>query len=221
VVGVTGASGAVFAMRLIQVLVELGRETHVVISPPGRTVLEHELDFRFSSQGLEVESFLHHARLTAARFGAKDEGGSTDASLAPVHVGRLHWHAHDNYMAPIASGSFRTSGMVVCPCSGGTLAALACGLSQNLVHRAASVHLKERRPLIIVPRETPLSLVYLDNLRRVCELGGVVLPAMPGWYQGVQCLADLVDFIVARILDQLAIEHTLSQRWGSGDLTTD
>jgi 4-hydroxy-3-polyprenylbenzoate decarboxylase len=117
-------------------------------------------------------------------------------------------------MAPIASGSALSSGMVVCPCSGGTLSAVAHGASTNLIQRAADVHLKERRKLILVPRETPLSLIQLDNMKRVCEAGAIVLPASPGWYHGVRTVRDLVDFIVARILDHLEVAHHLSRRWG-------
>jgi 4-hydroxy-3-polyprenylbenzoate decarboxylase len=210
VIGVTGASGAVYAVRLLQSLVDQGIEAHLAISPSGRQVLEHELGIRFPAEQLDADELLKQLRAAAARL--RPEGAVAPKAGAPS---KLHLHAHDDYMAPIASGSFRTAGMVVCPCSGGTLAAIAGGFSSNLIHRAANVHLKERRPLILVPRETPLSLAYLDNLRRAHELGAVVLPAMPGWYQGVECVGDLVDFIVARILDQLQIEHQLSSRWGS------
>ena len=117
-------------------------------------------------------------------------------------------------MAPPASGSFLTGGMVVCPCSGSTLSGIAHGSSTNLIQRAADVHLKERRKLILVPRETPLSLIHLDNMRKAAEAGAVILPAMPGWYHGVKSVQDLVDFVVARILDQLGISHKLMQRWG-------
>jgi 4-hydroxy-3-polyprenylbenzoate decarboxylase len=210
VVGVTGASGAVYAARFVQSLIDLGIETHLAISPSGRQVLEHELGVRISTDRLDAAELLKQLRAAAAKL--RPGGGESPQAGAPAP---LHLHAHDDYMTPIASGSFRTAGMVICPCSGGTLAAIAGGFSSNLIHRAANVHLKERRPLILVPRETPLSLAHLDNLRRAHEMGAVVLPAMPGWYQGVECLGDLVDFIVARILDQLHIEHQLSSRWGS------
>jgi 4-hydroxy-3-polyprenylbenzoate decarboxylase len=118
-------------------------------------------------------------------------------------------------MAPMASGSFLTGGMVICPCSGTTLSAVAAGAAGNLIQRAAEVHLKERRKLIVVPRETPLSLAHIDNMRRVTEAGAVVLPASPGWYHGVESVNDLVDFVVARICDQLGIEHVLTKRWGT------
>jgi flavin prenyltransferase len=117
-------------------------------------------------------------------------------------------------MAPIASGSFLTGGMVVCPCSGGTLAAISHAMGTNLIHRAAEVHLKERRKLILVPRETPLSLPQLDNMKRATEAGAIVLPASPGFYHGAKSIGDLVDFVVARICDQLGVEHSLIRRWG-------
>jgi 4-hydroxy-3-polyprenylbenzoate decarboxylase len=120
-------------------------------------------------------------------------------------------------MAPIASGSFRTAGMVVCPCSAGALSAIVHGGSANLLQRAADVHLKERRKLILVPRETPLSMAHTENMTQACRIGAIVLPAMPAWYHGVESLADLVDFIVARVLDQLDIEHALVRRWGQGE----
>jgi 4-hydroxy-3-polyprenylbenzoate decarboxylase len=114
----------------------------------------------------------------------------------------------------MASGSALSSGMVICPCSGGTLSAVAHGASTNLIQRAAETHLKERRKLILVPRETPVSLVCLDNMKRACQAGAIVMPASPGWYQGVHSVRDLVDFIVARILDHLDVAHQLSRRWG-------
>jgi 4-hydroxy-3-polyprenylbenzoate decarboxylase len=118
-------------------------------------------------------------------------------------------------MAPMASGSFLTAGMVICPCSGTTLSTVASGAANNLIHRAAEVHLKERRKLILVPREAPLSLAHIDNMRRVTEAGGVILPASPGFYHGASSIDDLVDFVVARICDQLGVEHTLTKRWGT------
>lgn len=117
-------------------------------------------------------------------------------------------------MTPIASGSFRTDAMVVCPCSGSTLSAIARSAASNLITRAAEVHLKEHRKLVLVPRETPLSVLQLENMHRVAQAGAVVLPAMPGWYHDVQSLDDLVDFVVSRILDQLDIDNALIGRWG-------
>jgi 4-hydroxy-3-polyprenylbenzoate decarboxylase len=129
--------------------------------------------------------------------------------------GRVAYHHHGDFTAGIASGSFLTAGMVICPCSMGTTAAIAHGLSQNLIHRAADVHLKERRKLILVPRETPLSLIQLRNLAACAEAGAVVLPAMPAFYTRPQTLQDAVDFIVGRVCDQLGLEHALLRRWGA------
>jgi 4-hydroxy-3-polyprenylbenzoate decarboxylase len=117
-------------------------------------------------------------------------------------------------MAPIASGSFLTAAMAICPCSGSTLAAVAHSMGENLIHRAAEVHLKERRKLVVVPRETPLSLPQLKNMQAIHEAGAVVLPAAPGFYHGAETVADLVDFVVARICDQLGVANTLMRRWG-------
>ena len=129
-------------------------------------------------------------------------------------AGRLIYHHYQDFMTPIASGSFLTAGMVICPCSGSTLSGVASGSSANLIQRAADVHLKERRPLVLVPRETPLSLPQIENMRQAHLAGAVILPAAPGWYHGVQSLDDLVDFVVSRILDQLRVENRLMRRWG-------
>ena len=122
-------------------------------------------------------------------------------------------------MAPMASGSAPSAGMVICPCSGGTLSSIAHAASGNLIQRAADVHLKERRPLILVPRETPLSIPQLDNMLRVAQAGATVLPAMPGFYHAPETIDDLVDFVVGRICDQLGVEQELIRRWGSHEPT--
>jgi 4-hydroxy-3-polyprenylbenzoate decarboxylase len=192
VVGVTGASGAVYARRLLEVLITAGREVHLTISPSAALVFQQEL-------GIELD--LQHF-------------DPAQVDWLPRGTGNIHYHHYQNYMAPIASGSFLTGGMVICPCSGGTLSAVVHAGGSNLIQRAAEVHLKERRKLILVPRETPLSLPQLNNMKLACEAGAVVLPASPGWYHGVQSLQDLIDFVVARILDQLAVPHTLMKRWG-------
>lgn len=207
VLAITGASGAVYAARLLQVLIQRQCELHVTISPSGRAVVKQELDVDLSADKLDTASLIK----SLAKFGISNNTVETAQAQVVTH----HYH---NFMAPIASGSFLTGGMVVCPCSGGTLSGIVHGASGNLVHRAADVHLKERRRLVLVPRETPLSTIYLDNLRRASEAGAVVLPAMPGWYHGVRTLADLVDFVVARILDQLEIPHNLMRRWGTDEV---
>ncbi|RLS29421.1 MAG: UbiX family flavin prenyltransferase [Planctomycetota bacterium] len=197
VVAITGASGAVYAVRLLEVVLAAGRDVHLSISPAGRAVILQEL-----SRNIDLDRFDPAVLL----------GTSLDAM--PATPGRLHYHHHRDLMAPIASGSFLTQAMVICPCSGGTLAAVAHSLGENLIHRAAEVHLKERRRLVVVPRETPLSLPQLKNMQAIHEAGAVVLPAAPGFYAGARTIPDLVDFLVARICDQLAVPNTLMKRWG-------
>jgi 4-hydroxy-3-polyprenylbenzoate decarboxylase len=194
VLALTGASGAPYGVRLLEVLLRAGHTVHLVLSPAAVQVLEHELN----------------RRVRLDRFVLADLLGDT----AAPNAGQVHYHHFMDFQAGIASGSFLTAGMVICPCSMGTAAAIAHGLSQNLIHRAADVHLKERRPLILVPRETPLHLIQLRNLTACAEAGAVVLPAMPAFYTRPQTLQDTVDFIVGRICDQLGIEHHLLPRWG-------
>jgi 4-hydroxy-3-polyprenylbenzoate decarboxylase len=195
VLAMTGASGAPYGVRLLEVLLRAGRTVHLTLSPAAVEVVEQEMDRRVSIDCFALRDLL----------------GEAAALAAP---GQVVYHDYRDYRAGIASGSFLTAGMVICPCSMGTTAAIAHGLSQNLIHRAADVHLKERRRLILVPRETPLSLVQLGNLSRCVEAGAVVLPAMPAFYTRPQSLQDLVDFVVGRICDQLGVAHQLHQRWG-------
>ena len=194
VVAVTGASGAPYGVRLLEVLLAAGREVHLAISPSGQAVIEEELGRRIDLDRFELATLL---------------GGPAPAT------GRIHYHHYKNLMAPIASGSFLTSGMVICPCSGSTLAAVAHAMGENLIHRAAEVHLKERRKLVVVPRETPLSLPQLKNMQAIHEAGAVVLPAAPGFYARAETVADLVDFVVARVCDQLGVANALIPRWGT------
>ena len=190
VLAMTGASGAPYAVRLLQVLARAGRTIHLTISTSGAQVIGEEL-------GIQVAL----NRFDPAVFG--DLGS-----------GRLVYHHQSDFNAGIASGSFRTGGMVVAPCSMSTLASIAHGITSNLATRAADVHLKERRKLIVVPRETPLSLVHLENMTTLTRAGGIVLPAMPGWYHHPRTLDDLIDFVVVRICDQLGVEVDLIKRWG-------
>ena len=168
---------------------------HLVVSPSAVEVLERELDRRVRLDRFVLADLLGEGA---------DEFDSE----------QVRYHHFMDFQAGIASGSFLTAGMIVCPCSMGTAAAIAHGLSQNLIHRAADVHLKERRTLILVPRETPLHLIQLRNLTACAEAGAVVLPAMPAFYTRPQSLQDAIDFIVGRICDQLSIEHHLLPRWG-------
>src|SRR5438477_1788776 len=195
VVALTGASGAAYGVRLLEVLLRAGRTVHLTLSPAGVEVLAHEMD--------------RHVRLD--HFVLADLLGDAAASARPEQV---HYHDYRDFHAGIASGSFLTAGMVICPCSTGTIGAIAHGLSQNLIHRAADVHLKERRKLILVPRETPLHLIQLRNLAACAEAGAVILPAMPAFYTRPATLDDVVNFIVGRVCDQLGVEHQLFPRWG-------
>lgn len=195
VVAITGASGSPYGHRLVETLLRVGRAVHLTMSPAAVEVMEREV-----GRAVDLESFNIRALL----------GASADLPLD-----RLHYHHYRNFQAGIASGSFLTGGMVVCPCSMGTVAAIAHGTSENLIHRAADVHLKERRKLILVPRETPLGLVQLRNLTACAEAGAVILPAMPAFYTLPKSLDDMINFIVGRICDQLGVEHKLFERWGN------
>ena len=192
VVGVTGASGALYAQRLVRVLIALGREVHLTATAPGLRLLHDELGM----EGLDL------ATLAGLPAGAdpRDHG--------------VFAHPWRDIGASIASGSFLHGGMVVVPCSGNTLGAIAGGLGDNLLTRAAQVCLKERRPLILVHRESPLSLLDIENMRRVTEAGAIVAPANPGLYFLPTTIEEIVDFVVAKTLDLLKIEHDLTPRWG-------
>jgi polyprenyl P-hydroxybenzoate/phenylacrylic acid decarboxylase-like protein len=191
VVGITGASGAMYAMRTLQLLVAAGVQTHLVISPLGRRLLRDEA-------GIET--------LDLAELVGRPAGEPSGVTL----------HDHRDVGAAIASGSFRHDGMLVIPCSANTLAAVATGAQQNLLHRAAHVTLKERRKLVLVHRESPLSLVEARNIVTATEAGAIVAPANPGFYMLPERVEDLVDFVVGRALDLLDVDHDLNIRWSGG-----
>lgn len=193
VLGVTGASGAIYSRRLLHVLLDTNCDVHLSVSPSGKAVFEQELSEPLDLDNFSVDQFL--------------------GTAMPLS-GRLTYHHYKNLMAPIASGSFLTSAMVICPCSGSTLSAVTHAMGDNLIHRAAEVHLKERRKLVVVPRESPLSLPQLKNMQAIHEAGAVVLPASPGFYHNPESIDDLVDFVVSRICDQLNITNELVGRWG-------
>jgi 4-hydroxy-3-polyprenylbenzoate decarboxylase len=188
VMAVTGASGAPYAVRLLEQLVKAKQPVSLIVSAHGWRLLETETGIR---------------DLAALR--AKT-GGTAWKSVVMVY------DDGDRGAAP-ASGSAQSAGMVICPCSMGTLAAVAAGTSRSLVERAADVALKERRKLVLVTRETPLSVIHLENMLRVTNAGAVVMPAAPGFYNKPEGVSDLVDFIVARVLDHLGVEHALGRRW--------
>lgn len=195
VLAITGASGAPYGVRLLEMFVRAGRTVHLTISPAAQEVFRHELHREVDLENFRLETLLG------------DLAHDLDSSS-------IFYHHYRNFRAGIASGSFLTGGMVICPCSMGTVAAIAHGISENLIHRAADVHLKERRKLVLVPRETPLGVIQLRNLATVAEAGAIVLPAMPAFYTNPQSVGDLIDFIVGRICDQLGVEHSLLKRWG-------
>jgi 4-hydroxy-3-polyprenylbenzoate decarboxylase len=193
VVAMTGASGAAYGLRLVEQLLAGGHRVLLLVSEAGRQVLRHEagLDWRGDAS----------QRLAAMRahFGV---GGQLE-----------HCDEHD-LGAAVASGSAAPAAMVVLPCSMGTAGRLAAGISGNLIERAADVMLKESRPLLLVPRETPLSVLHLENLLRLARAGARIVPAMPAFYHQPHTAADLVDFMVGKVLDALGIEHALFRRWG-------
>jgi len=191
---ITGASGAQYGLRLLQCLLEAGRTVYLMISVPGQVVIGMETNLRIPGRSQEIQ------RLLARHFGTKD--------------GQLRVFGHEEWTAPVASGSSVPRAMVICPCTMGTLSSVANGASRNLIERAADVVLKEGRKLVLVPRETPFSALHLENMLKLARAGAVILPANPGFYHHPKRIEDLVDFIVARILDQLGIEHDLMRRWG-------
>jgi len=193
-VAFTGASGLIYGLRLLRALLAADCRIWLLYSRAAQIVAHEELDLALPAQPRAAERLL------------RDHLGEERGALTVF--GREDWHA------PLASGSSPPDGMVVCPCSMGTLARLASGLADDLIGRAADVALKERRPLIVVPRETPLSLVHLQNMLRLARAGAIILPPAPGFYHRPTTIDELVDFVVGRILDQLAIAHTLTARWG-------
>lgn len=212
VVAMTGASGAIYGVRLLEVLLQHKIAVELVVSPSAVQVIFQELDRRIALNSFDPQSLglLGGVPIEGPKHQFQFSGGGT-----------LNYNHFQDYFTGIASGSFKTGGMVVCPCSMGTLASIAHGLSTNLIQRAADVHLKERRKLIVVPRETPLGSIQLENMKRLVDAGGVVLPAMPGFYHRPQSISELVDFVVTRICDQLGVEVKLTARWSETDEASD
>ena len=190
----TGASGAQYGLRLLQCLLQAGEHVYLMVSAPAQVVISMETDLKLPGRPAEMQRFL------SEHFDAED--------------GQLQVFGREEWMAPVASGSSVPRAMVVCPCTTGTLSAIACGASNNLIDRAADVVLKEGRKLILVPRETPFSVIHLENMLKLARMGACILPPNPGFYQQPASLEDLVDFVVARILDQLEVGHELAVRWG-------
>lgn len=194
----TGASGAVYGLRLLEELVKAGSQVYVLLSRPAHIVIKMETDLQLPARASEVELFFskeYHAK-----------------------AGQIRVFEKEQWLAPIASGSGVADATVVCPCTTGTLSSIAMGSSKNLLERAADVALKERKKLILVIRETPFSDIHLENMLKLSRMGAVIMPANPGFYFKPESLNDIVDFMVARILDHLNIEHVLQKAWGEGAL---
>lgn len=189
-VGITGASGAIYGVRLVQELLKAGHLVHLVITEAGWQVFKDELRWDISDRD----------KIIGEHFSSYGD--------------QLYYHTLRDFYAPIASGSYQHDGMIVIPCSMGTLSGIAHGASGNLLERAADVTLKEGRKLILVPRETPLHQIHLENMLKVTQVGGRIVPAMPGFYQLPSTMDDLIHFVVGKSLDALGIPHSLFKRWG-------
>lgn len=256
VLGITGASGVVYGIRLLDILIRLGHEVHVVISPISEQILafeqrmermpvpEDKYDGISAEETVLVDTqfFLMNAIASIHRMfkfrtlsremnAVEDEDDFAWIGVA-IDVGRMSLYRYDDFFASISSGSFTTDAMVIAPCSTSTLASIASGINQHLVHRAAEVHLKQKRPLVLMLRETPLSLIHIENMATITRAGGTILPASPYFYgaacgdptgidplgknpiaSGTVTVADLIDSIVGRILDQIGLEHPILHRW--------
>lgn len=193
----TGASGMPYGIRLLECLLAAGCRVQLLYSQAAQVVAKQEMGLDLPGRAKDAEA---HFRRTHAAL-----------------PGTLEVYGREEWFAPVASGSNPPDAMVVCPCSMGTLAAIAQGLADNLIERAADVALKEKRPLLLVPRETPLSAIHLENMLRLSRAGAVILPPNPGFYTHPQTVQDVVDFVVARVLDQLGVAHALLPRWGAAD----
>jgi len=191
----TGASGAQYGLRLLDCLLRADRRVHLMVSKPAQVVI-----------GTETEVKLPGRHKDMARFLAKRSDVSED---------RLCVYGQDEWTSPLASGSGAPRTMVICPCTTATVSNIAMGASRSLIERAADVILKERHRLVMVLRETPFSEIHLENMLRLARMGAVILPANPGFYHKPESVDDLVDFVVARTLDQIGVEHELMNRWGS------
>ncbi|MCK4865539.1 MAG: UbiX family flavin prenyltransferase [Gammaproteobacteria bacterium] len=194
ILALTGASGVQYALRLMECLLDAGTPVYLMVSKAAQIVLSMETELKVPAKSAEMARFF--------------------TELYKAKKGQLEVFSQEQWTAPIASGSHKAQSMVVCPCTTGTLAAIANGNSDNLLERAADVMLKEKRQLIMVVRETPFSQIHLENMLRLSQAGATIMPANPGFYHKPEKLEDIIDFIVSRILDHLKIEHSLLARWG-------
>ncbi len=194
ILALTGASGVQYALRLMECLLDTGTPVYLMVSKAAQIVLSMETELKVPAKSAEMARFF--------------------TELYKAKTGQLVVFSQEQWTAPIASGSHKAQSMVVCPCTTGTLAAIANGNSDNLLERAADVMLKEKRQLIMVVRETPFSQIHLENMLRLSQAGATIMPANPGFYHKPEKLEDIIDFMVSRILDHLKIEHSLLARWG-------
>ena len=194
----TGASGAQYGIRLLEVLLKQGHRVYLMLSKPAQVVIGMDTDLQLPSRPKEIQRFFEE------RFDTIE--------------GQLFVFDKEEWTAPIASGTGAADAMVICPCTSGTLGAIAAGISNNLIHRAADVALKERKPLLIVLRETPYSLIHLENMLKLTQAGATIMPSNPGFYTHPKTLEDIFDFMVGKILDQLSLDHDLVPNWGEDNL---
>lgn len=191
----TGASGAQYGLRLLEQLISKQHKVYLLLSRPAQLVINTETELKLPGRAQDIQQYF--------------------SELHQAQPDQLKVFEREQWMAPIASGTSVSDATVVCPCTTGTLSAIACGSSRNLIERAADVALKEKKTLILVVRETPFSEIHLENMLKLARMGSVILPANPGFYNKPKSVDDVVDFIVARILDHLQIKHELTLRWGS------
>ncbi len=196
ILGISGASGAVYGIRILEVLNQKGYDVDLILSEAGKIVIREET-------GLDLS-------------GGKEDPRKVLKKKLGINPSAIRVFSNHDFATPVASGSNPVEGMIIAPCSMGTLAAIACGLADNLIRRAADVMIKQRRPLILLARETPLSAIHLENMLKLSRLGVVILPPMPAFYHKPKTIEDLVDFVVGRVLDVIGIEHELYQRWQGG-----
>ena len=197
-VAITGASGVQYGLRLIECLVNADAQVFVMVSKAAQVVIATETELKLPAQAAAMEQFL--------------------TVLYQAKEGQIKVFGKEDWMSPVASGSGAPSSMVVCPCSAGALSAIAVGASNNLIERAADVALKERRQLILVPRESPYSAIHLEHMLKLTQMGVTIMPASPGFYHKPQSVSDMVDFVVARVLDHLDVEQNMIEKWGGDRL---
>lgn len=194
---ITGASGAAYGIRLMEQILRAGHQLYLMISEPGRMVVSMETDLKLPGSSAAIQSYL--------------------TEYFAVQNGQLQVFGKTQWTAPIASGSNVPDAMVICPCTSGTLAAIATGASRTLLERAGDVMIKEQRKLVLVPREMPFSGIHLEHMLRLSRLGVTIMPACPGFYQNPESVMDLIDFVVARVLDHLDVKQTLLPKWGKSE----